>query len=74
MVLRCVKNIKTQEQFLDHTTSLSNFIFDAEKRGNLLEKEAQKYQDLITQLEQVFNERWVKDTQERLEVRLRRAK
>ena len=74
MVLRCVKNIKTQERFLDHTTSLSNFIFDAEKRGNLLEKEAQKYQDLITQLEQVFNERWVKDTQERLEVRLRRAK
>ena len=74
MALRCVKNIKTQEQFLDHTTSLSNFIFDAEKRGNLATEEARKYQDLIEQLDQVFNERWVRDSQERLEQRLRSAK
>jgi hypothetical protein len=71
MVLRCVKNIKTQEQFLDHTTSLSNFIYDAEKRGNLSVEEAEKYQDLIRQLELVFDERFVKTSNERLVQRLR---
>tara|TARA_R110002020_G_scaffold44357_1_gene128067 strand:- start:748 stop:972 length:225 start_codon:yes stop_codon:yes gene_type:complete len=71
MVLRCVKNIKTQEQFLDHTTSLSNFIYDAEKKGNLSIEEAEKYQDLIRQLELVFDERFVKTSNERLVQRLR---
>ena len=63
--------IKTQDDFLDHTTSLSNFIYDEEKRGNLSSQEAEKYYGLIEQLEQVFNERWVKSRQERLITRLR---
>ena len=65
--------IKTQDDFLDHTTSLSNFIYDEEKRGNLSSQDAEKYYDLIEQLEQVFNERWVKSRHERLMTWLRNA-
>ena len=63
--------IKTQDDFLDHTTSISNFIFDAEKKGNLLKEDAERYYDLIEQLENVFDERWVKDANDRLVTRLR---
>ena len=65
------REIKTQDEFLEHMTAISNFVYDSVEKGNLLKEEAKKYYDLIEQLEEIFNERWVKSSQEMLLNRLR---
>tara|TARA_R100000306_G_C4291394_1_gene100249 strand:+ start:61 stop:279 length:219 start_codon:yes stop_codon:yes gene_type:complete len=67
------REIKTQEEFLDHITSISNFIYNSVERGNLLDTEAIKYYDLVEQLEKIIYEKWMISAHERRMNRLRKG-
>jgi polyhydroxyalkanoate synthesis regulator phasin len=60
------RKIKTQDEFLIHTMLLNNFIYDSVKKGNLQKEASKKYYDLIEQIEQIFNEKWAKNNNERI--------